>query len=37
MTDIMIIAPCSGNTMAKLSYDIIDTPATMAGKITFKK
>lgn len=32
MTDIMIIAPCSGNTMAKLSYDIIDTPATMAAK-----
>ena len=32
MTDIMIIAPCSGNTMAKLSYDIIDTPATMAVK-----
>lgn len=31
MTDIMIIAPCSGNTMAKLSYDIIDTPATMAA------
>lgn len=32
MTDIMIIVPCSGNTMAKLSYDIIDTPATMAAK-----
>lgn len=32
MADIMIIAPCSGNTMAKLSYDIIDTPATMAAK-----
>ena len=32
MTDIMIIAPCSGNTMAKLAYDIIDTPATMAAK-----
>ena len=32
MTDIMIIAPCSGNTMAKFSYDIIDTPATMAAK-----
>ena len=31
MTDIMIIAPCSGNTMAKLACDIIDTPATMAA------
>ena len=32
MTDIMIIAPCSGNTMAKLACDIIDTPATMSAK-----
>lgn len=32
LTDIMVIAPCSGNTMAKLAYDIIDTPATMAAK-----
>ena len=32
MTDIMIIVPASGNTMAKLAYDIIDTPATMAAK-----
>ena len=32
MTDIMIIAPCSGNTIAKLACDIIDTPATMAAK-----
>ena len=32
MTDIMIIVPCSGNTMAKLACDIIDTPATMAAK-----
>lgn len=32
MTDIMIIAPCSGNTMSKLACDIIDTPATMAAK-----
>ena len=32
MTDIMIVAPCSGNTMAKLANDIIDTPATMAVK-----
>ena len=32
MTDIMIIAPCSGNTMAKLACDIIDTPAVMSAK-----
>ena len=32
MTDIMVIAPCSGNTMSKLAHDIIDTPATMATK-----
>ena len=32
MTDIMVIAPCSGNTIAKLAQDIIDTPATMAAK-----
>ncbi|MEI3356661.1 MAG: dipicolinate synthase subunit B [Clostridia bacterium] len=32
LTDIMIIAPCSGNTMAKLACDIIDTPAVMAAK-----
>jgi len=32
LTDIMCIAPASGNTMAKLVYGIIDTPATMAVK-----
>ena len=32
MTDVMIIAPASGNTMAKLAGDIIDTPALMAAK-----
>lgn len=32
MTDIMIVAPCSGNTMSKLACDIIDTPAVMAVK-----
>lgn len=32
MTDIMVVAPCSGNTMAKLACDIIDTPAVMACK-----
>ena len=32
MTDIMCIAPASGNTMAKLTNGIIDTPVTMAVK-----
>lgn len=32
LTDIMVVAPCSGNTMSKLANDIIDTPATMAVK-----
>lgn len=32
LTDIMVIAPASGNTMAKLANDIIDTPAVMAAK-----
>ena len=30
--DILIIAPCSGNTISKLANDIIDTPVTMATK-----
>ena len=30
--DILVICPCSGNTIAKLSNDIIDTPITMAVK-----
>lgn len=32
MLDALVIAPCSGNTIAKLANDIIDTPATMACK-----
>ena len=32
MFDALIIAPCSGNTIAKLASDIIDTPVTMAVK-----
>lgn len=32
MFDILIVAPCSGNTISKLAYDIIDTPVTMAVK-----
>ena len=30
--DVMVLAPCSGNTMAKLANGIIDTPALMAAK-----
>lgn len=32
LTDIMVVAPCSGNTIAKLANDIIDTPVCMAVK-----
>ncbi len=32
LTDIMIIAPCSGNTIAKLANGITDSPALMATK-----
>lgn len=32
MTDIMLVAPCTGNTVAKLAYAITDTPVTMAVK-----
>lgn len=32
MTDLMLIAPCTGNTLAKLANGITDTPVTMAAK-----
>ena len=32
MFDVLVIAPCTGNTMAKLAAGIIDTPVTMAAK-----
>lgn len=32
MTELMIIAPCTGNTLAKLANGITDTPVTMAVK-----
>ena len=32
LTDIMLIAPCSGNTIAKLSNGITDGPHLMAAK-----
>lgn len=30
--DILIVAPCTGNTLAKLAHSIADTPVTMAVK-----
>lgn len=32
MLDILIVSPCSGNTIAKIVNDITDTPVTMAVK-----
>ncbi len=32
LLDIMLVAPCTGNTMAKLANGITDTPVTMACK-----
>ena len=37
MLDILIVAPCSGNTISKLANDIIDTPVTMAVKSHLRK
>lgn len=33
ITDIMIIAPCTGNTLAKLSNGICDSPVLLASKL----
>ena len=30
--DVLIVAPCTGNTLAKLAHSIADTPVTMAVK-----
>ena len=30
--DAVIVAPCTGNTLAKLAHSIADTPVTMAAK-----
>lgn len=32
MVDIMLIAPCTGNTLSKICLGITDTPVTMASK-----
>lgn len=37
MLDILVVAPATGNTMAKLANDIIDNSATMAVKSHLRK
>lgn len=32
LLDILLVAPCTGNTLAKLAAGIVDTPVTMAVK-----
>lgn len=32
LLDVLVICPCTGNTLAKLSHGIADTPVTMAAK-----
>lgn len=32
LMDVLVIAPCTGNTLAKLAHSIADTPVTMAAK-----
>ena len=32
LLDVLVIAPCTGNTLAKLTYGIADTSVTMAAK-----
>ena len=32
LTDVMVIAPCTGNTLAKIAHGITDTSVTMAAK-----
>ena len=37
MLDALIIAPCTGNTLAKLAHGIADTAVTMAAKSHLRK
>ena len=32
LLDLLVVAPCTGNTLAKLAHSIADTPVTMAVK-----
>lgn len=36
-TDVMVIIPCSGNTIGKLANGIIDTPVLVAAKTNLKR
>lgn len=36
LTDALVIAPCTGNTLAKLAMGIADTPVTLAAKSTLR-
>lgn len=36
LTDILVIAPCTGNSLAKLAQGITDSPALMAAKSTLR-
>lgn len=36
LIDLLVIAPCTGNTIAKLAHSIADTPVTMAAKSTLR-
>ena len=37
MIDALLIAPCTGNTLAKLAYAITDTPVLLAANATLFK
>lgn len=32
LLDVLVIAPCTGNTLSKLAHSVADTPVTMAAK-----
>ncbi len=34
--DLMLVAPCTGNSLAKIAHGITDTPVTMAVKATLR-
>jgi len=36
LLDLLVIAPCTGNTMAKIANGITDTPVTMAAKANLR-
>ena len=34
--DLLLVAPCTGNTLSKIAHGITDTPVTMAVKATLR-